>query len=274
MRRCVSLIIALAAILGLCSPARAYDVIAVAMPGCPGDSLRAVVAAPSGTPPAEGRPSLYMLNGYSGSHLDWAKRVNIDSIAQARGLVLVFPDGGNSWYIDTPGNPIESAITGPLVSYVDSLYHTADSPRRRAVAGLSMGGHGAVRLAGRHPELFGAVAAMSGALDLATNPAIRKRYGLAKVLGPYDADPQKWRRESATAQVEALRDASTPVLLICGDADFFLSDNRRFAQLMQAAGADCRLDIRPGDHNWRFWRAQLPAVLDFVCQSLSAPAAR
>ncbi|MCM1336127.1 MAG: alpha/beta hydrolase-fold protein [Candidatus Amulumruptor caecigallinarius] len=247
--------------------AAAYDVIAVAVPGM-ADSLRAVVAAPASPAPEGGWPSLYMLNGYDGSHLDWAKRVNVDSIASARGLVLVFPDGGNSWYFDTPGCPMETAITGPLIATVDSLYHTSSLPSRRAVAGLSMGGHGAIRLAGRHPELFATVASMSGAVDLATNPAMHKRYALRSLLGPYEAAPQQWRDASAVAQVANLSRNGTKVWLSCGESDFFYPDNERFARELRRAGVEVTFRTLPGTHNWKFWRAEFPQLLDFVSQSV------
>lgn len=264
--RCILTAICL---LGLWSRGMAYDVIAVAVPGM-ADSLRAVVAAPAGTAPEGGWPSLYMLNGYDGSHMDWAKRVNIDSIATARGLVIVMPDGGNSWYFDTPGCPMESAITGPLVKAVDTRYHTATTPSRRAIGGLSMGGHGAIRLAGRHPELFGTVASMSGAVDLATNPRIHSRYGLKKLLGPYEADPAKWREASAVSQVSSLAKNGTKVWVTCGESDFFFADNQRLIKLLRDAGVDVKVRTLPGDHNWAFWRGSLDPMLDFVVKSVGA----
>lgn len=243
--------------------AAAYDVIALAVPGM-ADSLRAVVARPAAPAPVGGWPSLYMLNGYDGSHRDWAKRVNIDSIATARGLVMVFPDGGNSWYLDTPGCPMESAISGPLVATVDSLYHTSTLRAHRAIAGLSMGGHGAIRLAGRHPELFGTVASMSGALNLAGNPRIRRRYGLPKLLGDYNDNPAKWVRASAMSQIDALKQADTKVAVYCGTADFFFNDNKQFVDQLTRKGVAVEYHFTNGDHNWTYWRSTFPLLLDFI----------
>lgn len=259
-------LLTLLALLLLAGRAAAYDVIAVAVPGM-ADSLHAVVASPAAPAPERGWPSLYMLNGYEGSHLDWAKRVNIDSIAEARGLVMVFPDGGNSWYFDTPGCPMESGITGPLVATVDSLYHTSTLRAHRAIAGLSMGGHGAIRLAGRHPELFGTVASMSGAVSLAGNPLMRKRYGLRHLLGDFDANPAKWFAASAMAQVDALKRADTRIALFCGTSDPFINDNHQLVSALMDKDVLVEYHFAPGNHNWAYWRRTFPQLLDFVTRN-------
>lgn len=98
-------------------------------------------------------------------------------------MIIVCPDGRNSWYWDSPVDPsmqMESFFTDCLIPTVDSLYRTMPARGGRAITGLSMGGHGALWLAWRHPDLFGAAGSMSGGVDIRPFPA---NWNMADRLG-------------------------------------------------------------------------------------------
>lgn len=112
-------------------------------------------------------PVVYLLHGYSGDYLDWISRVpSLRDAVDEFHLIIVCPDGGfSSWYFDSPVDSTmryETFVSGELVPAIDKRYHTIGDKGHRGICGLSMGGHGALYLAIRHPDLFGAAVSISG----------------------------------------------------------------------------------------------------------------
>lgn len=225
---------------------------------------RVVVASPDTSAPADGWPTLYLLNGYKDNEEAWPKRMPLDSLANVYGVVIVCPDGRDSFYWDvddsiSPGLKMESFITRKLIPTVDSLYHI--SPASRTIAGYSMGGHGALYLTARHPELFSAAVSLSGAFDIDHI----KAYPWIKVpslLGPYDK--KVWHGHSAFAFVDSLAVHRPAIMIVCGDKDAFLPDNKRMHAALESRGVEHVYKVLPGDHNWKFWRPRLCELLDFI----------
>ncbi|MDE5785935.1 MAG: esterase family protein, partial [Duncaniella sp.] len=92
-------------------------------------------------------PVVYLLHGFGDDHRYYASKTPLDDLATEFGVIIVCPDGRNSWYWDSPVDPqmqMESYVTADLVPEVDRLYRTIASPASRAINGLSMGGHGAL----------------------------------------------------------------------------------------------------------------------------------
>ena len=107
------------------------------------------------------------------SRVDAAKLAE-KAMADTYGVIIVMPDGGfDSWYYDSPVEPTyryETFVARELVEYIDSHYRTKAEPSARAIAGLSMGGHGALYLAIRHQNVFGAAGSLSGGVDIRPFP--------------------------------------------------------------------------------------------------------
>lgn len=120
------------------------------------------------------KPVVYLLHGYGGNAKTWiSMKPELKDIADRNDLIFVCPDGKNSWYWDSPKDPsfrYETFVSGELVKYIDSKYPTVKDRSGRAITGLSMGGHGAMWLAFRHKDLFGAVGSTSGGLDIRPFP--------------------------------------------------------------------------------------------------------
>ncbi len=112
-------------------------------------------------------PVLYLLHGYGGSYADWARQTDIVSFVHKLPLIVVMPDGASGWYMDpmVAGPNWETYHIKELIPYVDSHFRTVSGREGRAIAGLSMGGMGALAYAARHPDLFVAAASFSGVLD-------------------------------------------------------------------------------------------------------------
>jgi S-formylglutathione hydrolase FrmB len=144
--------------------------------------VHADVLLPSGyaSSPATRYPVLYLLHGHGGNHSDWVSH-NVDKVVGDAPVIVVMPDGGyDGWYSDWYGSDVDGHAPDPapawetfhlreLLPWVDRTYRTIADRRGRAVAGLSMGGFGAISYAARHPDLFVAAATFSGAVDININ---------------------------------------------------------------------------------------------------------
>ncbi|KAB2638390.1 MAG: esterase family protein, partial [Verrucomicrobia bacterium] len=114
-------------------------------------------------------PVLYLLHGYGGNNESWVTNTTIKELAEEYGVIVVCPDGGfSSWYVDSPEDPpwrYEAFVSKELIADIDRRYRTFPRRESRAIAGFSMGGHGALYLAFRHPELYGTAVSLSGGVD-------------------------------------------------------------------------------------------------------------
>lgn len=201
----------------------------------------------------DGLPVVYLLNGYDGDCHQWLKtQPRLRRLADDYGMIMVFPSGMDSWYLDVPERPdmqFETFITEELVPYIDAHYPTNG---RRAITGLSMGGHGALSLGLDHPELFEAAGSTSGGVDIRP---FSKRWGLDKLLGDPAKNPERWRAASVAGRVERLGpDSKVPAIIFdCGKDDFFAEVNERLHRSMLSAGIPHDYISRPGRHAHSYW---------------------
>jgi S-formylglutathione hydrolase FrmB len=139
-------------------------------------NIKCVVIQPVHTAPIGIRfPVIYLLHGWDGNYAQWPTTApQLKQEADSLGIIFVCPDGGyDSWYFDSPVDPsvrYETFISKELISYIDTHYPTLNDRGHRAITGLSMGGHGALYLAIRHRDLFGAAGATSGGVDFRPFP--------------------------------------------------------------------------------------------------------
>lgn len=225
---------------------------------------RVVVAVPDAKAPAKGWPTLYLLNGYLDNEEAWIKCLPLDSLANANSTIIICPDGRDSFYWDVDesvcsGLKMERFITRDLVAMVDSMFATDKASR--SIAGYSMGGHGALYLAARHPGMFKNVVALSGAFDIERLKAV-SWIKVPSLLGPYDR--RRWNAASVFAHMDSLAAHAPRIMLICGAADAFLPDSKRLHAEFDRLGVKHVYKVLPGDHHWRFWRKQMPALFDFI----------
>lgn len=216
-------------------------------------------------------PLLYLLHGLSDDHSAWPRYTSIERYADERGLAVVMPAVGRSFYADERcGHRYWSFVSEELPSLVSGFFRVTDDPAKTFVAGLSMGGYGALKLALSHPQRYAAAASLSGVADLRT---LLERGERAEILqrvfgGEVRAD------EDLFALLDAAELSALPRLWVgCGTEDHLLQGNLDFVARAQAAGATITSDFRPGDHTWDLWDALLPTVLDFLLDQQRQPAA-
>ena len=247
---------------------------------------------------ADGRryPVIYLLHGYGGTHRDWLKAgamaATADRLIAHGGLrpsVVIMPAAGNRWYVNTPelgpAGMMADAIGRDLVAHVDATFRTLASRDGRALAGLSMGGYGALRLALAQPGDFAAAASLSGALFAGdesspfANPLFASKLQ-RRLFGNAWGDPFDVERYRATNVFAMARNfasagaAEPPALLITSgdDDDFGLHRGAMAAYVgLKAAGVPAELRITDGRHSWKVWRRELGGALRFVSRHLQGP---
>jgi S-formylglutathione hydrolase FrmB len=205
-------------------------------------------------------PVLYLLHGLTDDHTGWTRHTSIERYADEAGLAVVMPSVHHSFYTDeVHGHAYWTYVSEELPLLVRSLFRVSDRADQTFVAGLSMGGYGAVKLALTHPDRYAAAASLSGTLDI-----------------HYMADREDraaiWHRafdggiSDANDLFALLRTATSvpPLYVGCGTSDGLLADNERFIAAARDAGIDLTTDLRPGEHEWSLWDTQIAEVIAWL----------
>ncbi|RYZ51983.1 MAG: esterase family protein [Chitinophagaceae bacterium] len=218
-------------------------------------NIKAVVVTPDGYNKTTALPVVYLLHGYSGNYSDWVQRAKgFEKDADRYQVIIVCPDGGfGSWYWDSPVDSsfrYETYVTKELVQWVDAKYKTIKDRKGRAITGLSMGGHGALYLAIRHPDVYGAAGSMSGGVDIRPFP---NNWDMAKRLGTYATQPERWESHTVINMLHLLTPNKLSLLIDCGRDDFFYAVNKALHEQLTYRNIPHDFISRPGAHNWAYW---------------------
>ncbi|MDR0960968.1 MAG: esterase family protein [Mediterranea sp.] len=199
-------------------------------------------------------PVIYLLHGFGGNALSWIRlKPELPQIADAKGIIFVCPDAKGSWYWDSPKNPeyrYETFVGTELVQYTDAHYATQANRTGRAITGLSMGGHGALWLAFRHPDTFGAGGSTSGGVDIRPFPT---SWWMNRQLGEYAANRELWDSHTVINQIDRIKKGELALIIDCGEDDFFLEVNKALHQRLLGQGIDHDFITRPGGHADEYW---------------------
>ena len=168
-------------------------------------------------------------------------------------VYLLHGYGGNARTWDSPKNPAyryETFVASELVNYTDKNYSTIPEKKGRAITGLSMGGHGALWLAIRHKDVFGAGGSTSGGVDIRPFP---KNWEMSKQLGEYEADSALWDQHTVITQIDKITDGDLALIIDCGEKDFFLEVNKALHKALLEKNISHDFITRPGAHNGQYW---------------------
>ncbi len=234
-------------------------------------SRRAAVMLPPGYDNSPARyPVLYLLHGLTGNWEDWSRKTNLAAYAAAYSLIIVMPDGENSWYTNSAVRPdyrYEDFIVREMVSYVDTNYRSIADRHARAIAGLSMGGYGAMKLGLKFPQVYSALGSFSGALGLA-QPGLKPPAGMAaKSLSEAFGSDDEARKLNDPFTIATKLAAVRPAIYFdCGNGDRLLDSNRKFADLLLAQKVAYEYREPPGEHNWEYWDRQIQEFLRWLAR--------
>ena len=210
--------------------------------------------------PDHGWPVLYLLHGLSDDHSAWVRYTAIERHARAAGLAVVMPAAGRSFYADEAhGHAYWAWVCEELPERVGEMFRVSRRPEDTYVAGLSMGGYGALKLGLTHPERYAGVASLSGPVDVRVLERPERAELLHRV---FDG------RIPPSAELDVLLDAagsSVPPLYVgCGTGEELLGANERFVVRARALGVDVTTDFRPGAHEWGLWDEMVRDVVAWL----------
>jgi S-formylglutathione hydrolase FrmB len=213
-------------------------------------------------------PVVYLLHGYSGNYNNWIIKVpELVNYANQYQILIVCPDGAySSWYFDSPidtAYKYETHVAKEVVDFIDKKYRTMADKNHRAITGLRMGGHGALFLALRHPDIFGAAGSMSGGVDLKES---KNRFDISKRIGDTVLQANNWHNLTVINLIENYSNTTVKIIFDCGEKDIFIDGNRRLHQKMLQQKIQHDYIERPGEHNWQYWSNAIPFQLLFFKQ--------
>lgn len=217
--------------------------------------IKAVIITPDDYEKGKAYPVVYLLHGAGGNYANYIKIApQIATWADYYHLMIVCADGNvTSWYFDSPIDPAwkyETYVSKELVAFVDKNYKTIKNRTGRAISGLSMGGHGAMYLAIKHQDVFGAVGSMSGGVDFRPFP---KNWDIAKRLGTYAEHPENWEKNTVTNLLYLLTPNSLSITFDCGTDDFFFKVNQELHEKLLERNIPHDFTARPGAHTAQYW---------------------
>jgi putative tributyrin esterase len=218
-------------------------------------------------------PVVYLLHGGGGTFRDWSNYSDVAQFA-AGGLLLVMPQGDNSYYVNASQRTqdrYEDYMLDDLVQDVEARFPARTDRGGRAIVGVSMGGFGAVKLALDHPETFAFAGGISSAIDVTRRRFTWRRLNQSRhfeeLFGP---DGSQARRNYDPFHLATKADAKTlPYLyLTCGEQEGLLAPNREFAALLKRSGIAHEFHAVSGGHEWIRWEQQLPALFASLRETL------
>jgi len=214
-------------------------------------------------------PCLLLLHGLSDDHTIWHRRTSIERHVAHLGLAVVMPNVHRSFYADMKHGPSYwTFISEELPECARAMFRLSDRREDNFVAGNSMGGYGAFKLALHHPGRFAAAASLSGALDLATtesqaDSSIGRDFQL--IFGEDAAISGSDDDLFACAEKAARGAAPVPALYqCCGKSDFLYADNLRFRDHALSLNLDLTYEEGSGEHEWGYWDRQIQRVLKWL----------
>lgn len=243
-----------------------------------GRTMKYRVLLPGGYDATQQRyPVLYLLHGLGGDYTDWTTRSNLAEYSRALPLIIVMPDAGNGWYTNAADGSarVEDYVFTDLPADVVKKYRTINSRYGRAVAGLSMGGYGALKMALKRPAAFAVAASFSGAFGATREGELERVISAAEVerlqaiFGPPGSATRQ--ENDVFSLAAALKPAGAPYIYIdCGIADAALiGPNRELVAALHKAGIAYEYHEVAGAHSWDYWDRRVREFLPVLMKRMA-----
>ena len=243
-----------------------------------GSELRFTVYLPDGYKDSATRyPVVYLLHGAGGDENEWVRKggavETLDGLIK-RGLmrptIAVMPTAGpDSWWTDGAHAKAETAIMTELLPFVEGKYRALTERNSRAIAGLSMGGYGALNLSLRYPARFCAAGIISPAIYDPLPPETSASRRAAQFMRDGKFDPDTWKALNYPAQLDkyTLSPQKVPMWIVSGDHDFLgiaVMSANLYWRLLKIQPKLAELRVIDGDHEWMAFRDALPDTLQYL----------
>jgi putative tributyrin esterase len=213
---------------------------------------------------------LYLLHGAHGDCTVWSRNTGIERYAQAHKLIVVCPSVTNSCYLNMAyGGAFMDFVTMELPTMINYTFPVSQKREDTFIAGMSMGGYGAWRIALEHPERFNCAVSLSGGLLIGTNKPLTKgapsSISMKDVFGEGEA-AERMMQENNLLNIFKKRieeGVELPRWFQCvGTEDFTYEGNQEMKKALEELGVDLTYDEGPGIHNWDYWDPELRKILD------------
>jgi enterochelin esterase-like enzyme len=223
-------------------------------------------------------PVLYLLHGGGDDQTGWVQFGEVQYIADkairegtATPMIIVMPDAntGRRGFSNDVTNTwrYEDFFFQEFMPAIEKTYRIKADKHYRAISGLSMGGDGTFTYALHHPELFSAACPLSAGTGPANLDSVRARIRRDNISVSDSAITAFYKRQSVLELVNNMPDSlkkSVRWYIDCGDDDFLYEGNCLVHIAMRKKEIPHEFRTRDGAHNWTYWRAALPVVLEFI----------
>jgi putative tributyrin esterase len=207
---------------------------------------------------------LYLLHGLYGAENDWMGLTKIADYARPLNLIIVMPEGDDSWYTNSatdPRNRYEDYLEKDLITEIESRYRVSSERDLRFIAGLSMGGYGALKAGLRHPENYAAVGAFSSAFGVTRDRFYNDLRTPALAFGSHDHSTRE-DNDVYFLLSKSTENALPYIFLSAGTDDPLFNDNERIVEEMHLLNVRFENHEMPGKHNWIFWDKSVSMFLN------------
>ncbi len=216
----------------------------------------------------KGFPVLYLLHGLSDNHSTWTRMTSIERYATEKEIAVVMPAVNRSFYANMAyGLRYWNFISEELPIIAKALLPISEDPASTFVAGLSMGGYGAFKLALALPDRYAAAASLSGALDLSEASQLKEERlpDWQMIFG--DSEDFQGSENDLLSGLKSFAEHSDPKPRLyqwCGTDDFLYESNLSFLKEAKRLGVEIDYEEGPGEHDWGLWDQQIRRVLDWL----------
>lgn len=223
------------------------------------------------TTESETYKTLWLLHGLSDDNTIWQRRTSIERYASERGIAVVMVNADRSWYCDMKyGGRYFTYLTDELPKICRHFFRGMSEKREdNFVAGLSMGGYGALKCALTYPDRYAAAASLSGAVDIAAYVEGKNELDdpyWYSILGEFDKVRGSKNDLFALATTCAAAPEKPRLMLWCGTEDHLISSNRRLKAHLDALSLDNTYSESEGDHSWHWWDLHIQKALAFFLE--------
>ncbi|KLE17192.1 alpha/beta hydrolase family protein [Clostridium sp. C8] len=212
--------------------------------------------------------TLYLLHGAYGNENDWLNLSPIKELAANHNFIIVFPRGEQSFYTNALNGPqYEDFISEELKSFIENTYKVSKDRKNTFIAGLSMGGYGALKIALKNKDKYSLVGSFSGATDIAELTPKRDNAIFRFDLTFGDISKLRGSKHDLfkiSSDVLNDKQYDLDIFLMCGTEDHLYEDNVRFKDHLSSINYDFTYIEGPGVHDWDYWSKSIAEFLNFM----------
>jgi len=212
-------------------------------------------------------PVLFLLHGLHSNYSAWSRFSSVERYANERGLAVIMPDAGRSFYTNMRhGYRYFDFFSQELPEIANRLFPLSRQRSHRFIAGLSMGGYGAFKLALSHPEQYSAAASLSGALSLAEIEDSDSLLPEWHIIFGENSEFEQSENDLLELAKGFREQDKFPVRLFqcCGTEDYLYASNQHFLKKGKEIGLDLHYEEGPGGHDWQYWDQQIKRAIDWL----------